>query len=238
MSSPGDARAMEKAHVHGPLALVGGGEWTGDEAIDKRLIELGGKDVLVLPTAAAYEHPEAAVATAVARYLSLGASARGCMVLSRQDAEQARFGDELREARFIYLAGGSPLHLRATLRDSLVFDAIREAWHRGALIAGSSAGAMVLTDPMIDPRGGAFTIGLGLLSDIAVIPHYRGDRAMQLERTLSLASDSCAVVGLGEQTGIICLPDQTWEIVGPGVVEIFAKGKSAGLEALAGKRLA
>jgi len=160
------------------------------------------------------------------------------MVLSRNDAEEPRFADELREARFIYLAGGSPLHLRVTLKDSLVFDALREAWHRGALIAGSSAGAMVLTDPMIDPRGGAFTVGLGLLHDVAVLPHYHGDRTMQLERTLSLAADSCAIVAIGESTGIVLLPDDTWEVTGSGPVEVFAGGRSAGLEALAGKRVA
>ena len=40
------------------------------------------------------------------------------------------------------------------------------------MLAGSSAGAMVLCDPMVDPRGGAFTLGLGLLADLAVIPAH------------------------------------------------------------------
>lgn len=229
---------MNELHGHGPLALIGGGEWVGDDTIDRTLVGLGGDHVVILPTAAAYERPEAAVLVAARRYAELGATASGCMVLSRTDAEEPRFADELREARFIYLAGGSPLHLRVTLKDSLVFDALREAWHRGALIAGSSAGAMVLTDPMIDPRGGAFTVGLGLLHDVAVLPHYHGDRTMQLERTLSLAADSCAIVAIGESTGIVLLPDGTWEVTGSGPVEVFAGGRSAGLEALAGKRVA
>ncbi len=228
---------MNDLSPHGPLALIGGGEWLGDDAIDKRLIELGGDHVLVLPTAAAYENPAAAVATATRRYQTLGATVEACMVLSRGDAESEVFAAAVREARFIYMSGGSPLHLRVTLKDSLVFDAIRSAWHSGALVAGSSAGAMALTDPMIDPRGGAFTVGLGLVSDVAVMPHYRAERNAQLERTLSLADSSCAVVALGEATGVILLSDGTWEIAGSGPVEVFLGGRETGLEALAGKRI-
>ena len=58
-------------------------------------------------------------------------------------------------------AGGSPMHLRSVLKGSAVLAALREAWRGGAVVAGSSAGAMVLTDPMVDPRGGALTVGLG-----------------------------------------------------------------------------
>src|SRR5579875_3615678 len=66
----------------GPLALVGGGEWTAGCGFDADLLALaGGSDVLVLPTAAAFEHPERAVATAEAWFTTLGARARGLMVL-------------------------------------------------------------------------------------------------------------------------------------------------------------
>ena len=229
---------MSDLHGHGALALIGGGEWLGDEAIDRELVALGGDEVLVLPTAAAYERPEVAIETAEKRYSTLGATVSACMVLSRSDAEDGDFAAQVRTARFIYLAGGSPLHLRATLKDSRVFDALREAWRDGALVAGSSAGAMALTDPMIDPRGGAFTVGLGLVSDLAVVPHYLGERNMQLERTLSLAADSCAVVALGEATGVIRLPDGVWEIVGSSPVDVFEGGRAVGLDALAGKRIA
>lgn len=229
---------MDQAHPNlGPVALVGGGEWLGDDEIDRRLLELGGPEVLVLPTAAAYERPQAAVETAAERYESLGGKVRASMVLTRRDAEREAFAAEVRSASFIYLAGGSPLHLRVTLKDSLVFDALVQAWRRGALVAGSSAGAMVLSDPMIDPRGGAFTVGLGVVRDLAVIPHYQGERTPQLERTLALAPASCAVVALGERTGIIRASDGTWVVIGHGPCDVFAGGERAGLDALAGKRV-
>ena len=67
---------------------------------------------------------------------------------------------------------GSPLHLKSVLKGSATFEALREAWAGGAVVAGSAAGAMVLTDPMVDPRGGALTVGLGLVDQLAVVPQF------------------------------------------------------------------
>ena len=222
--------------TRGPLALVGGGEWIGDDAIDRALVERGGHEVLVIPTAAAYEDPEAVVAMAAARYSELGAKVVSAMVLSRSDAEDARNAEQIRAAQFIYLAGGSPLHLRVTLKDSAVLRALFAAWYDGALVAGSSAGAMALSDPMIDPRGGAFTTGLGLVRDLAVVPHFTGGRDLQLDRTLALATDGCAVVALSPSTGVICETDGTWIEVGPGPIAVYVDQRNVGLSALAGKR--
>lgn len=229
---------MMQSASFGPLALIGGGEWLGDDAVDRALLELGGDKVLVLPTAAAYEQPGKVVDTATERYASLGATTEACMLLNRTDAEDEGFAGQIRNARFIYLSGGSPLHLRVVLKDSLAMQALRQAWRSGAVVAGSSAGAMALSDPMVDPRGGAFTVGLGMVLGVAVVPHFGGQLTAQLQRTVSLATDGCAVVALAERTGVIRMPDGTWSSVGPGPVEVYVDGKVSGLSALAGKRLA
>ena len=148
----------------GPLALIGGAEWRNGCTFDAGLLAAsGGAEVLVLPTAAAYEHPERAVAWASDYFAGLGWAVRGLMVVGRSDAEDGANAAAVREARFIYLGGGSPLHLRSVLKDSKVWEALEGAWREGAVVAGSSAGAMALCDPMIDPRGGALTLGLGLI---------------------------------------------------------------------------
>src|SRR5262249_12824510 len=131
----------------GPLALVGGAEWTEGCDFDAHLWEASGRaEVVVLPTAAAYEHPERAVDVANKWFADLGATVQGLMSLNRRDAEQVHFVRQVREAKFLYLSGGSPLHLRSVLKDSPVWGALLEAWHHGAVVAGSSAGAMVLGD--------------------------------------------------------------------------------------------
>src|SRR5207253_9341834 len=108
----------------GVLALVGGAEWQDGCSFDRTLLEAsGGTDVLVLPTAAAYEHPERSVETATAWFTKLGARVRGLDVLRRPDAEDDENAAVVRASRFIYLGGGSPLHLRSVLKESKVWDA-------------------------------------------------------------------------------------------------------------------
>src|ERR1700728_1883554 len=158
----------------GILALIGGAEWTDGCRFDTELLAAsGGTEVLVLPTAAAYERPERVVVAAGEWFAALGAGVEGLMVLNRPDAEDGGAAEVVRRAKFVYLSGGSSLHLRSVLKGSSVFGALRDAWKRGAVVAGAGAGAMALTDPMVDPRGGALTVGLGVIAGLAVFTHYR-----------------------------------------------------------------
>lgn len=217
----------------GPLALVGGGEWREGCTFDRELLaESGADEVLVLPTAAAYEHPERAVETAERWFAGLGVKTRGLMVLARPDAEQEANVAAIRDARFIYLSGGSPLHLRSVLKDSPAWDALSQAWQGGAVLAGSSAGAMALCDPMVDPRGGAFTLGLGLLAQVAIIPHHNTWSEEKAKRTITLAPKGLPIVGIDERTALIRSTDGAWTVAGVGGVVVFQDGHEAGLDAL------
>ena len=217
----------------GLLALVGGGEWLAGAGYDAELLERSGADeVLVLPTAAAYEHPDRAVATAERWFSSLGSRARGLMVLRHADANEEANADAIAQARFIYLSGGSPLHLLSVLKGSLVFEALANAWRNGAVVAGSSAGAMVLVDPMVDPRGGAFTVGLGLVEELAVVPHHDSGTSHHFWRTLELAPAGIPIAGIPERTALIREPDGSWRSTGEGHVTVYLDGVEAGLEVL------
>jgi cyanophycinase len=183
--------------------------------------------VLVVPTAAAYEHPQRSVDFATDWFAKFGAKVRGLDVLMRPDAEDEKHAAIAREARFIYLGGGSPMHLRSVLKDSLVWQAIVHAWDAGAVLAGSSAGAMVLCDPMVDPRGGAFTLGLGLVNTMTVIPHANTWSHEKALRTYSLAPEGVAVVALDEQTAIIRSPEEGghWRTDGAGRAVAWLDGR-------------
>jgi len=225
MSQPGGT------HL-GTLALVGGGEWQPGCVFDAELLAISGAtEVLVLPTAAAYEHPRREVEAATRHFERLGAEVRGLMVLSRPDANDDAHAEAVRAARFIYLGGGSSLHLRSVLKDSKVWQALEAAWHGGAVLAGSSAGAMVLGDPMIDPRGGAFTVGLGLLEQFAVLPHHAWSPE-KAHRTFSLAAGGVRIVAIDEQTALIRDAGGGWRSAGAGAVTVYLNGQPAGLDAL------
>lgn len=219
--------------MSGSLALVGGAEWSDGCDFDAELLTAsGGDEVLVLPTAAAYEHPERSVASAQTWFASLGGKARALMVLARRDAEDPANVAAVRAARFVYLSGGSPMHLRSVLKDTPLWDALLESWSEGMVLAGSSAGAMVLCDPMVDPRGGAFTLGLGLLSGMTVIPHHDTWSPDKEKRTLDLAPAGLAIAGIPERTALVRSPDGSWRAAGAGSVAVFRDRRPAGVDSL------
>jgi cyanophycinase len=210
----------------GSIALLGGGEWTEPcRALDSRLLHLAESDeVLILPTAAAFERPEHAVQRAVEWFRGLGATARGLPVLNRRDAESDECVAAMRVARFVYLSDGSPLHLRSVLKDSALYAALLYAYGRGAVIAASGAGATVVCDPMVDPRGGAYTVGLGMVPGVAVFPDHAGAADHRRERSLELQPHDAVLVGLDQHTAIVRESSGQWKVIGPGQATVYRDG--------------
>jgi cyanophycinase len=215
------------------LALVGGGEWRDGCEFDGDLLAAsGGTEIVVLPTAAAYEHPGHAVERATRWFDKLGATVRPVLAVDRSGARDEANVAAVRGAGFVYLSDGSPLHLRSVLMHSPLWDALVAAWQGGAVLAGSGAGAMVLCDPAVDPRGGAFTLGLGLLERLAVVPRADTWSEDKLHRTLQLTPAGVALVEVDERTALIRDPDGTWHATGVGAVSVWLDGKEAGVEDL------
>ena len=190
---------------NGTLALLGGGEWQEPyRDLDGALLAMsGGDEVLVLPAAAAFEHPTRVVERATEWFAGLGGKVVGLEVVNRRDAERDDIAKRAREAKFIYIADGSPLHLRSVLKGSALYAAIVKAYNGGAVLAASGAGATLLCDPMVDPRGGAYTVGLGLVSGTAVFPYHGKAAAHLRERSVELLPADATLVGLDEHTALV-----------------------------------
>ena len=213
---------MTPRRAAGSLALVGGREWSsGTREFDADLLaRSGGGEVLVVPTAAAFEHPERVEERAADYFAGLGAPARTLPVLHRAEAEDADVAARVRAARFVYLADGSPLHLRSVLKGSVLFDALVAVYEGGGVLAASGAGATLLCDPMVDPRGGAYTVGLGVVKNLAVFP-YHGTAADHLrERSIDLLPRSAVLAGVDEETALIKGADG-WRVAGAGTVTLY-----------------
>lgn len=219
----------------GVLALVGGGEWSDGCDFDAELLAAsGGTDVALLPTASAFERPELLVEKARTWFSSLGATVQEVPVYTRGDAMVAENIEAVRSARFIYMAGASPMHLRAVLKDTPLYEAIVDAYRGGSVLAGSAAGADVLCDPMVDTRGGALTVGLGLVPDVAVIPRFDTWSQEKIRRTVTLTRPGQILVGIPEATALIRNSDGTWRSAGRGAVTVFVDGQIASLGDLPG----
>ena len=217
----------------GVLALVGGGEWTEGCDFDATLLEeSGASEVVVLPTGSAYERPERLGEQATAWFRELGVPARPVPVLTRRDAFDEHHVDVVGQARFVYLAGASAMHLRAVLKDTPVLDALLSAWRSGGVLAGTSAGADVLCDPMVDSRGGAFTVGLGIVSRMAVIPRADEWSHDKVRRTVELAPAGVTLAAVPRRTALLRDGDGRWRAEGAGEVQVFVGGEPAELSDL------
>jgi cyanophycinase len=225
--------------VSGPLALVGGGAWTPGCDFDRDLLAAAGSDdVAVLPTAAAYEYPAHAVAAATEWFATLGATVRPVMAVDRAGANDKAHVAAVRAARFVYLTDGSPMHLRSVLLHTPLWDALVAAWNEGAVVAGTAAGAMVLCDPMVDPRGGAYTVGLGLIGQLGLVPRADTWSDDKLHRTRQLAPAGVPVAMVDQRTALIRdggpTGTATWRAQGGGKVSVWIDGHEADLAALPG----
>jgi cyanophycinase len=178
--------------------------------------------VVVLPTAAAYEHPERVAERATTYFEKLGAKVRTLMVLRRAEAEDEKVVEAARKAKVIYLADGSPLHLRSVLKGSSLWDAILSSYHGGGVLAASGAGATLACDPMVDPRGGAYTVGLGVVPNLAVFPYHGTAAAHMKERSIDLLPRNAQLVGIEEETALVRDPHGSWRAAGVGMVTLYS----------------
>src|SRR4051812_16982078 len=155
----------------GPLALVGSGEYLPVlEHVERQLLAGRPPRFVQLATAPAPEGP-----ASLARWHELGRApperlgvhqdvVPGVDRGSPPDPELAAL---LPGAGLVYLSGGNPPFVAATLRDTNVWRAIERVWQDGAALAGCSAGAMALTAHVPDIRHPLRSAEVGL----SAVPH-------------------------------------------------------------------
>ena len=214
----------------GYLLLEGGGEFAGGmEKPDRRGLELAGgleANIAILPTAAAPDqNHERAGRNGVKWFRSLGATQVDLVpIVDKVSASEPDLAIRLRSAQFIYLLGGFPGYLAEVLRGSLAWQVALEAYDAGAVIAGSSAGAMVLCEYFYDPETGVLKPGLNLLRNACVLPHHNGFGKSWAGK-LAQQKPNATLLGIDEQTGILNDGGDAWTIYGAGKVTLYRCGQ-------------
>ena len=141
----------------GEIALVGGEEFRrGCEEMDLEIMRSSDQDparVLIIPTAAV-TGPAKAANDGVTHFASLGGKSERLMVLDKSRADDNAFIQPSKTFGVVYFTGGSPEHLLTTLKDSQLLKSILAALDEGLVLAGSSAGAMVMGSLMRRPAMG------------------------------------------------------------------------------------
>jgi len=141
----------------GFILLEGGAEFGGKMALpDHRALALsGGPDarLSIIPAAAAPDNNHLQAGQRGVRWFqNLGAThVTALPLIDQASANEKDVAEALARSRFIYMLGGFPHHLAQTLMGSISWQAILAAYQDGAVVAGSSAGAMVLCGYYYDP---------------------------------------------------------------------------------------
>ncbi len=209
----------------GKIALVGGDEfrrYCGD--MDRDILAASGRTsarVVVLPTATANSAPVKAAYDGVTHFNGLGASAQPLMILEREQADDEEMVGRISDADVIYFTGGNPNHLLETLQGSLLLTAVNDAVARGAILAGSSAGAMVMGSQMRRPRADEWVTGLGIAEGLCILPHHeRSNPEEAAEQLAERLSGGLQVFGIDGQTGCLGRPGE-WQVTGHGRVVVY-----------------
>jgi cyanophycinase len=203
--------------MNGVIALVGSGEFTPAMAgVDRALLAATGRDrprVAIVPTAS-WPDGETVfkrwAAQGEAHFAALGAAPVPVLIRDRASADDPLAVAAISDADLVYLSGGKPGHLLGMLRDSTAGAALRKAHARGAVIAGCSAGAMVLGGHQLRVGGRGFLglpvgwqDGLGLVPGLVVVPHYDAIPETLVAPLVLAAPEGALVVGIDEDTAVV-----------------------------------
>ena len=235
------------------LALIGGEEFApGFEETHAGLLAEappgrggGPRRVVYLPTCAADDGDEAIdywCAAAREQLSASGAIVETPRVVDIAGANDERHAQLVAEADWVYLGGGYPHVAMRILPDTRVLAALQAALARGALLAGSSGGAMLMGErslvmtpelaaeigrvwehgapPDWDPPRPSLMDCLGLVPRGFCAPHFNRVFAWKwLEQGLIPAGFT--LIGLDEQTALVSREDGMWEVRGRGVVTLI-----------------
>ena len=203
--------------MNGSLALVGSGEYLPAMAeFEKSLLEDGiknGKEniYIQIPTAAAQESSsrlEYWRDLGQKQAQAIGAKPLFLPIYTREDAQNMSFVNQISNGALIYMSGGDPHYLAKTLIDTPIWQAIVKNWQSGASLAGCSAGAMVLSSQIPNFRLSRAqpTVGLNLIPNIRVIPHFNKFFKWIPESAAKLlmhVPDDSILIGIDELTAIV-----------------------------------
>ncbi len=215
----------------GLLLLEGGAEFGGrmSEPDRQALARAGGlaARVAILPTAAAPDHNhERAGGNGLRWFGSLGAFNLDLVpLIDRVSADDPGLAERVRSARLIYMLGGFPGFLAQTLSGSRAWQAALDAYEAGAVIGGSSAGAMVLCQYLYDPDRKQAVPGLGLLPNACLLPHHNNFGSNWAPR-LREALPGVLLIGIDEQTGMLGEPSGSWTVYGAGKVTLYRRNSN------------
>lgn len=207
--------------------LEGGKEFHGRMAeADRQAMALAGGDdapISIIPAAAAPDNNQVRAGNnGVTWFRQLGARhVTSLPLVDEASANDPYIADNIRRSGMVFLLGGFPGYLQQTLESSLSWSAATAVEQSGGVIAGSSAGAMVLCEMYYDPLRNAVAHGLNLIPGTCVLPHHDTYGSTWLPFLREWLPDTI-FIGIDEETGMISdRRTGTWQVYGGGEVTLY-----------------
>ncbi|MEZ5417057.1 MAG: cyanophycinase [Vicinamibacterales bacterium] len=228
--------ALAQAPAAGHLVIIGGG--TRPPEVMQRIATLAGGaagTMLVFPHASAV--PETGPNLAK-EFTALGLGRVVVITADRTAADTDAVLRQMEGATGVYFAGGDQNRITAALHGTKVAERLLALYRGGAVIAGTSAGAAVMSRVMItgdearpltkdeawqtiEAGNVATAPGLGFIDDTILDQHFV--RRRRFNRLLSLVLEQPALLGVAidEETAAWVKPDRTFEVIGRGPVMVI-----------------
>jgi cyanophycinase len=155
--------------------------------------------------------------------------------VTRAQANDEQAAITIRDATGIFMTGGNQLRLSSTIGGTRLADAVLDQFRKGAVVAGTSAGASAMSSHMIafgasgatpKHRMAQIAAGLGVLPGVIVDQHFQ--QRNRLGRLLSLIAQNPSLLGLGvdEDTAGVVGPDHVMEVIGRGSITVVDGAES------------
>lgn len=222
-----------KADKAGTLIIIGGHEDRHAEGeVLKAVAAAVGDGKLVVTTVASEQSSDELWEEYKKVFRELGVKkVEHLAVADRGEALSADRERILEGATAVFFTGGDQLRITAQLGDSLVYRKIQSIYEEGGMVAGTSAGASVMSDVMLvagtgeesSKIDGALRLapGLGLLPDVIIDQHF-AERG-RLGRLLGAVAQNPAMLGVGidENSAIQVLGQTHFEVLGAGAVYVL-----------------
>lgn len=153
-------------------------------------------------------------------------------IRNRADTGNKEYIDRIAACTVVMFSGGNQLRLSSTFGGTVFFKTIMDRYlnEDGFVIAGTSAGAMAMSNTMIYEGNAAkahlksevkITTGLGFMDNVIFDSHFeKRGRFVRLAQAVA-ANPACIGIGLGEDTGMLITGGNRMEAIGSGLVMII-----------------
>jgi len=221
----------------GNLVIIGGGP-RPDYVMDTFIELAGGKDarIVIFPTASA--DPLDAGEFYVKEFNERGVNNVEYIICTRETADAEENFQILRGATGVFFSGGNQNRHTAALLGTQLLEKVKQIYYEGGVIGGTSAGAAITSEVMItgdeylaDEDDEPFSMikegnivtaeGFGFLDRVIIDQHFVERKRHNRLMSLVLENPGLVGIGIGESTALVVDPQETFQVLGEGIVVVY-----------------